>query len=74
MKARMSLMIFCLFGMALFVYSQSADELVAQADEMLESLNNMDTAKRDPGHLRKKPRKQRKTNMKSIGKCRKSYI
>ena len=45
MKVRVSLVVFCLFGMALFAFSQSADELVAQADEMLLSLNNMDTAK-----------------------------
>jgi len=45
MKARVSLVVFCLFGMALFVFSQSADELVAQADEMLKSLADMETAK-----------------------------
>lgn len=45
MKARVSLVFFCLFGMALFVFSQSADELVAQADELLLSLADMETAK-----------------------------
>lgn len=45
MKVRVSLVVFCLFGMALFAFSQSADELVAQADEMLLSLADMDTAK-----------------------------
>ena len=45
MKTRVSLVVFCLFGMALFASSQSADELVAQADEMLMSLADMDTAK-----------------------------
>ncbi len=45
MKARVSLVIFCLFGMVLFVFSQSADELVAQSDEMFKSLSDMDTAK-----------------------------
>lgn len=44
MKARVSLVVLCLFGMALFVSSQSADELVAQADEMLLSLADMETA------------------------------
>ncbi len=45
MKKRVSLVVFCLFGMALFAFSQSADELVAQADEMLLSLADMGTAK-----------------------------
>lgn len=45
MKKRVSLVVFCLFGMALFAISQSADELVAQADEMLMSLADMETAK-----------------------------
>ena len=45
MKKRVSLVVFCLFGMALFAFSQSADELVAQADEMLMSLADMETAK-----------------------------
>ncbi|MFC2160263.1 TRAP transporter TatT component family protein [Acidobacteriota bacterium] len=44
MKARVILVVFCLFGMAFFAFSQSADELVAQADEMLKSLADMDTA------------------------------
>ena len=48
MKTRVSLVVFCLFGMALFAFSQSADELVAQADEMLMSLADMDTAKDIP--------------------------
>ena len=45
MKARVSLVVFCLFGMALFAFSQSADELVAQADDLLLSLADMETAK-----------------------------
>jgi len=45
MKARVSLVVFCLFGMALFVFSQSADDLVVQADELLLSLADMKTAK-----------------------------
>ena len=44
MKARVSLVVLCLFGMALFAFSQSADELVAQADELLLSLADMETA------------------------------
>lgn len=45
MKARLILVVFCLFGLAFFAFSQSAEELVAQADEMLMSLADMDTAK-----------------------------
>ncbi len=45
MKKRVSLVVFCLIGLALFAFSQSADELVAQADEMLMSLADMETAK-----------------------------
>lgn len=45
MKARLILVVFCLFGLAFFAFSQSAEELVAQADGMLMSLADMDTAK-----------------------------
>ena len=45
MKAKVSLMAFCLLGLTLFVFSQSADELVAGADELLLSLVDMETAK-----------------------------
>ena len=44
MKARVSLVVLGLFGMALFAFSLSADELVAQADELLLSLADMETA------------------------------
>ena len=44
MKAKVSLVILCLLGMALFLFSQSAEELIAQADGMLLSLADMDTA------------------------------
>ena len=44
MKARVSLLVLCLFGLSLFALSQSEDELVAQADEMLLSLADMETA------------------------------
>jgi tetratricopeptide (TPR) repeat protein len=45
MKAKVFLVVFCLLVFVGFVFSQSAEELVAKADDMILSLNNMDAAK-----------------------------
>ena len=44
MKAKAYWVVFCLLGLALFSFAQSAEELVSQADEMFQTLADMETA------------------------------